>query len=129
MLATVCLHIIEALTYSSGCGEYSDRLMPSLIFACFAVPFTFLNLLYFMLGFEHAGYLVRLILEVINGIRYFMLILGITLLGFSVSFVLMYNIGSRFDEDEDGIYGNGNMLLYVYAMMLGDFNSEAFAKT
>lgn len=80
-----------------------------------------------MLGFEHAGYLVRLILEVISGIKYFMLILVITIVGFSISFILMFNVGSNLKPDEDEVYGRANMILYVFAMMLGDFDTETFA--
>ena len=83
--------------------------------------------------FKSTGYLIRMIVEVIHDMGIFLFILLITLLGFGDSF-LRLSLGNS-DESDQFIgaggpgTGNGNFVmaaLYVYNMILGNFDTTSF---
>mmetsp|Transcript_24585 Transcript_24585/g.38158 ORF Transcript_24585/g.38158 Transcript_24585/m.38158 type:complete len:187 (-) Transcript_24585:757-1317(-) len=85
-----------------------------------------IKFLYFFRIFDSTGFLITAILAVIKDMRYFLLILTITLLAFGDS----YKVMSAANADGDGFIGHNNGLLaglfYSYRVGLGDFDVENF---
>ena len=52
----------------------------------FALPLVYMNLLYFMQGFEDTGTLVHMVVQITLSVRWFVVILLVVLAGFSLSF-------------------------------------------
>jgi len=97
-----------------------------------------LRFLYFLRIFEATGAYIRAIVEVIKDMKFFLLILMITMMSFGDSFKVMSlaNIGletraelsNQNDEDasqfiEGGFFGS---LFYAYLIGLGEFNLDDF---
>lgn len=81
-----------------------------------------LKMLYFLRIFKTTGYLIRIIIEVVVDMRHFLFILLLTFVAFGDA---MYNINTS-NKDvfiNDGYVGS---ILYVYRMVLGDFDTSAF---
>ena len=58
--------------------------------ASFALPLVYTNLLYFMQGFEETGTLVRMVVQITIAVRWFVAILLVVLMGFSLSNYVLY---------------------------------------
>ena len=59
-----------------------------------ALPPNYLNMLFFMQGFRESGQLIRMILGILTGIKYFVIILFVSMIGFSFAFYILYRTGS-----------------------------------
>ncbi|GMH75040.1 hypothetical protein TrLO_g8798 [Triparma laevis f. longispina] len=107
----------------------------------FALPLTYLNSLYFMQGFRESGKLVRMIIRIIQNIRYFLVVLTICITGFSFAFYTLYKasetekeIGGSVEVDDGGqnqvpVYGLDSpfkSLFPPFFMMLGSFDPFEF---
>ena len=87
------------------------------------LPLVYLNTLFYIQGFEQSGELVRMIVGIIKGIGYFMLILVDVVVGFALSFYVLYRSGTY---DELG-YSTPFMSIFSgYTLMLGDFDISEF---
>ena len=87
--------------------------------------FLWIKFLYFFRIFDSTGFLITAILAVISDMKYFLLILMITLLAFGDSFKVM----SVANTDDDGFITGGNPLsglFYSYRIGLGDFDTDNF---
>lgn len=85
-----------------------------------------LKLLYFLRIFKATGYLIRTIVEVVIKMRYFLLMLLLTLVAFGDS---LRQISTSNTEDQDFIGGTFlTAIAYVYRMNLGDFDTNAFGE-
>ena len=74
--------------------------------------------LYFLRIFDSTGFLVRAILAVIVDMEYFLLILGITIVGFGDSFKVMSNANAEVNEflSPNGFFGG---VFYSYLIGMG----------
>ena len=82
-----------------------------------------LKFLYFLRIFSSTGYLIKIIISVCFDIKYFLLILCLTILAFGDSMRLISKsniVDDRFIEEEYESF------TYVYRMILGDFDTESF---
>lgn len=76
------------------------------------------KLLYFMRLFKNTGYLIRMVLEVIYGMRVFLLFLLIAIFAFSDAFLSL-----SLESGDQAFAGEGlaSAVLYTYRLTLGDF--------
>ena len=79
--------------------------------------------LYFLRIYKSTGYLISMIFEVIKDMRYFFLVLLLTIIAFGDSF-LSISYGNK--EDDRFTTGFVDSIIYTYRMILGDFDTEAF---
>jgi hypothetical protein len=85
--------------------------------------FMWFKFLYFMRIFKNTGYLIRMIFEVIYDMRFFFLVLFVTITAFSDSFLSI----SLANEGEHVFVDNlPNAIVYTYRMILGDWDTEQF---
>lgn len=91
--------------------------------------FMWFKFLYFFRIYDKTGYLIRTIIEVIIDMRYFFLLLFITIAAFGDSF-LRISLGNIEVEGEDNTapftYNFIDSVLFTYRMILGDFDTSAF---
>jgi hypothetical protein len=83
-----------------------------------------LKLLYFLRIFDSTGYLIKIIIEVIIDMKYFLMILMLTFVAFADS---MYQINTSNKEEDYFItepYGWIGSVLYIYRMSLGDMQLQ-----
>ena len=85
-----------------------------------ALPVTYLNTLYYMQGFDESGGLVRMIIGIIQNVRYFVMILSVCMMGFAAGFFILFE--GQDGHDGDMSYRSPAMsLLYSYEIMLAGF--------
>lgn len=92
--------------------------------ACF---FMWMKLLYFLRIFESTGYLISMIIEVINDMGTFFLILAITIIAFGDSMLLVNLANSpdnRFIDEQNGRFVGG--VTFAYLIALGDWDTGNF---
>ena len=132
---------LVALTYAFRIYEYAtsaDGFGTSTIAMATALPLSYLNLLYFMQGFDVSGELVRMVIGIIRGIAAFTAILATIVVGFEFAFYILYQAGAGEYASAgaggadvlDAPYGMSSprMSLFAgYLLMLGDFNAEEFS--
>lgn len=107
-----------------------------------------IKLLYFLRIFKSTGYLIRLIVEVVNDMGIFLLVLLITLTAFGDAMLRLSQSNSfenqfikHSPQDEPAVDEEGNTIYpdeykdlfffaiaYTYRGILGDFDTEAFGK-
>ena len=109
--------------------ELNDSLVRTIL--AIVTFFMWFKFLYFLRIFKNTGYLIRMIIEVIVDMRYFFLVLLITVAAFGDSF-LVFSLGNH-GVDEDGnslkfTTGFIDSIIYTYRMILGDFNPDAFGE-
>jgi hypothetical protein len=97
----------------------------------YAVPQLLLwsKVLYFLRAFEETGVFTMMIVRIIVKIRYFLVIMGIMLLGFTFTFYIMFNESDllRVAVDRRAYETFFLATISTYNMgVLGDFNMEAF---
>lgn len=85
-----------------------------------------LKLLYFLRIFKETGYLVRIIIQVVIDMRYFLLVLGLTFVAFGDAM----NAINTSNEDEDKFTGDfwPESILFIYRMGLGDIQLDEVGK-
>ncbi|GMH63294.1 hypothetical protein TL16_g03675 [Triparma laevis f. inornata] len=123
-----CAYTFRVLEWVFGtvtAAEVAGNLSPDSIFywstlsMSFSLPVTYLNLLYFMQGFHESGQLVRMIIGIIKGIRVFLALLAICMVGFAAGFFILF----------EGEKDNRQPLMHLfksYTLMLGDFDIDDF---
>ena len=86
--------------------------------------FIWLKFLYFLRIFSSTGYLIRIIIDVIKDMRFFLMILLLTFIAFGDS---MYQISSKNELDNMFISGGTlGAVDYIYEIVLGNFDTSAF---
>ena len=99
----------------------------------FALPLTWLNMLYFLQGFDESGRLVRMILGIIKGTKFFLLILVVCMVGFAAGFFVLYE-----NQDPDKLQNGEGAVEHMspsmsifssYTLMLGEFEVKEFPDT
>ena len=138
-------NVLDFLSLSSNLAGHATRFAgqqswSTTLFAI-ALPLAYLNTLYFMQGFKAVGQLIRMILGIISGIRAFMLILVVCMVGFSMSFYILYQAGpGSFTVAGGSGEGEGDVQDYPFGMetvpmslftgyllLLGNFDAEEFS--
>eukprot|EP00519_Triparma_laevis_P015496 CAMPEP_0182494976 /NCGR_PEP_ID=MMETSP1321-20130603/3800_1 /TAXON_ID=91990 /ORGANISM="Bolidomonas sp., Strain RCC1657" /LENGTH=268 /DNA_ID=CAMNT_0024698211 /DNA_START=1 /DNA_END=804 /DNA_ORIENTATION=+ len=105
------------LSVSEGIGETAIHLS-SLVMA-FALPVTYLNSLFYLQGFEEAGELIRMIIGIIKGVKVFLVILIVCMVGFAAGFFILYENGTDHQSPFFALFSS-------YTLMLGDFDVDNF---
>mmetsp|Transcript_6199 Transcript_6199/g.12871 ORF Transcript_6199/g.12871 Transcript_6199/m.12871 type:complete len:1433 (-) Transcript_6199:1267-5565(-) len=91
---------------------------PSTITLALALPITWVKMLYYMQGFDESGKLVRMILGIMWGIKDFLLILIVCMVGFAVSFFIL----CEGQVNADGRHVSPFMSIFSsYVLLLGEF--------
>ena len=81
--------------------------------------------LYFFRIFKSYGYLTRLLFVVIYDMRHFLVVLFITIVAFSDTFLTI----SNGNEPEDQfVFSFTDSIIFTYRIVLGDFDVEKFGK-
>jgi len=81
------------------------------------------KILYFLRIFKPTGYLIRMIFTVIYDMRFFFLVLLITLVAFGDSF---YIISEANKDDNKFVFGFVDSILFSYYIILGNFDTGKF---
>ncbi len=130
IIPPIFIYIIIAMDWMNYFGfSVSISLMRQL--QAIATFFMWFKFLYFLRIFKPTGYLIRMIFTVIYDIRYFFLLLFITLVAFGNS-MLTISMGNAYEVDEKGepvkpfINGYFDCIMFVYRMILGDFDTTDF---
>ncbi|CDW88872.1 wd-40 repeat protein [Stylonychia lemnae] len=87
--------------------------------------FMWIKLLYVMRIFKNTGYLIRMLIEVVSDMGIFLLLLLITILAFGDSFLRLSNGNSEDSQFIEHFFYAG---LYVYRMILGDWDTDTFGE-
>eukprot|EP00347_Sterkiella_histriomuscorum_P022786 403337167 len=87
--------------------------------------FMWMKLLYFLRIFRSTGYLIGMILEVIKDMRFFFVVLLITIIAFGSAFLTL-SLGN--EEANQFTNSNVDAIIFTYRMILGDFDTEAFGE-
>ena len=83
-----------------------------------------IKLFYFLRVFESTSRLIRMIIEIVNDMKNFLMVLGIGIIGFSGGF---YILQQGLTEEADGTPGNVFMsIIYTYRLAQGDFQLDFF---
>uniref|UniRef100_A0A7S1XMJ4 Ion transport domain-containing protein n=1 Tax=Phaeomonas parva TaxID=124430 RepID=A0A7S1XMJ4_9STRA len=140
MLAVVVTQLAELAIGIYGRGaplSVAEDFPASSILAALALPVAWFTSLFFMLGYEQSGKLIRMVLEISYGIRWFLIVLLATLSGFAFSFYALYQAGTGTVElpevgpyeVSDGVFGYDSpysAMLTGFGLMLGDFDMQEF---
>jgi hypothetical protein len=101
-----------------------------------ALPLCFLKLLFYMQGSQQMGVLVRMVIGITKRVVDFVIILVLLLVGFALSFFVLFRAGpSRLDDEADdeeppNVFSSVPMaLLSGFTLMLGDFELSDFEWT
>ena len=86
----------------------------------FALPLSYLNTLFYMQGHKESGELVRMIIGIIQGIRVFLAILIVCMVGFAASFFVLFEGQSNSDGDSTHA-GPVKSFLLSYTVLLAGF--------
>jgi hypothetical protein len=86
--------------------------------------FMWFKLLYFLRMFKDTGYFIRMIVYVVHDIRFFLMVLFISLIAFGDAFLSL----SLANESEENrfVFNLLNSTIYTYRIILGDFDTEQF---
>lgn len=104
-------------------GDDKSRDIEAILQATISL-FIWLKFLYFLRIFKQTGYLIKIIIEVVKEMRFFLLILLLTIVAFGDP--LQGISSSNRDENQfisGGFFGG---VEYVYEMCLGAFSTEQF---
>jgi len=134
---TLFLLVVDYRRAGGGVSVHGD-FQASSTCASIALPPAWFSLLYFMLGFEGSGMLARMVIEITRGVRDFVIILAVVVIGFALSFYVLFQAGSMQHDPmtvgdvdvEDEVFGYRNPLAALvsgFALMLGDFDRDEFS--
>ena len=84
-----------------------------------------IKFLYFFRIFQSTGYLIRIIIEVVVDMRYFLFIMFLTTIAFGDA---MRSISTSEEPQDEFIPTYPHSFTYVYRMILGDFSHEDFGQ-
>lgn len=117
--------IIHGQTYGNSIMNKEgviDEDMQSLVFSIrtlysFAAIIMWLRLLYFFRIFRDTGYYIRMLVEVIKDIKYFIFIFALTIVAFAHAWFVFLKNG-----EETELENFAAALGYVYNLALGEFS-------
>eukprot|EP00873_Tetraselmis_striata_P004977 jgi/Tetstr1/425241/TSEL_015696.t1 len=88
------------------------------------------RVLYFMLGFKGTGALVRMVIQIIKDMRYFLMLMVRIGIGFGVGFRLLfysYILANGLIDDDSGGWNNAlKISTNMYTIALGDWDATDF---
>ena len=93
--------------------------------------FMWFKFLYFFRIFEPTAYLIRMIVTVIASMKYFFLVLAVTIIGFGNAFLVIAMGNPKYEDEENNprfIEGFMESMLFSYRMVLGDFDTTQFGQ-
>jgi len=137
----------EGITYFSSVWNYVDIIPPLMNFVIIisnimdeiytlpprvirvimavAVFFMWFKLLYFLRIFKDTGYLIRMIIEVVADMRFFLLILFVSQIAFGNA---IYMISMANSPDKQFIGSWVESFLFSYLIALGDWDTSQFGE-
>ena len=88
------------------------------------------RVLYFLLAYQATGPLVRMILQVFRDIKYFILLLVCTMIGFGLAFYVLFNSAAAIDDSdvEDYFSTLSRALISTFCIMVGMVDPSVFWK-
>lgn len=95
--------------------EISDALIQKL--NSISIFCLWINILNYLRLFRKTGYLIHLIIQVIIDMKYFLMIVGVTLLSFSSTFYILSRSNTQGGDFLEGSYINANT--FIYQLLLG----------
>mmetsp|Transcript_12442 Transcript_12442/g.25439 ORF Transcript_12442/g.25439 Transcript_12442/m.25439 type:complete len:757 (+) Transcript_12442:2378-4648(+) len=99
-----CTSRVMALIQDDGSDEQREHSEWSSFWQAVALPFTFMNMLYYLQVNAGMGKFIRMIVGIVRGIGLFVAVLILTIIGFATSFYTLKvqaKYGSRKDEDSE----------------------------
>jgi Ion transport protein len=91
------------------------------------------KLFYYLRAYDSTSQLIRMIIETVKDIRYFLFVLFIGIVGFAGGFYILqyglYGVGSDSDSNPQHLFVGTNPLLaiiYIYQLVMGNFNLGNF---
>ncbi|CDW88905.1 wd-40 repeat protein [Stylonychia lemnae] len=115
--------LIEEFGFSEG--EFNRPVQRG--FISIVTLLMWMKFLYFFRLFDSTSYLIRIIVEVVISMRYFLLVLLMTIIGFGNAFYVISN-GNVEDPLVDNFFITSYLdsIVFSYRMILGDFNTTEF---
>ncbi|GMH58853.1 hypothetical protein TL16_g02702 [Triparma laevis f. inornata] len=120
---------VDAISLVSICAAYVCKVIEwctgatslywSTSFMAIALPATYLNILYYMQGFDGHGPLVRIIIGCVKGVRAPGIIFTICIAGFAASFFILFE-----GRGESTHATPSTSFLFTYTVMLGGFGVD-----
>lgn len=117
---TPCLisYVVVVNAFELPIADNTERTIQAI-----GVFFMWFKFLQFFRIFKSYGYLIRLLIVVITDMSTFMVVLFITIVAFSDTFLTLSN-GN--EEHDKFVYSFTDSIIYVYRIILGDFDVEKF---
>jgi len=112
MFLIMILIIIEEVSSNSDWEQFTSDVM------ALAALIYWMRLISFLRGFRKFGSMVRIIIEIIKDVRYFMVILLVTIIGFSQAIGMF--------EDNSPKHVSETEVKLQYQLMLGDWDTEGY---
>ncbi|GMI11254.1 hypothetical protein TrLO_g10470 [Triparma laevis f. longispina] len=116
----IVLGVYSFISAAEGVGFDSASFHWSTLAMAFALPLSYLNTLFYMQGHKESGELVRMIIGIIQGIRVFLAILIVCMVGFAASFFVLFEGQSNSDGDSTHA-GPVKSFLLSYTVLLAGF--------
>jgi len=149
-LVQVGLNVLTVSAYVGIGGEWMSRSL--VLFAAVGVLLAWVRIFFFCRSLRNVGSFIRMVIEIVIDLRYFLIVLTVVLVGFGAAFFVLFRDdymslvaeGSISDPTigvtelrEKGLKDQRNFilppfpnvietLLYVYTLMLGDLRVEHF---
>ena len=117
---TTVLTVLCITAFKLPMGEQTERTLQAI-----GVFFMWFKLLYFFRIFKSFGYLIRLIVCVIDDMRTFLGVFFFTIVMFSDS-LLTISMGNL--PEDQFVFSFVDSAIYTYRLILGDFDVEKFGK-
>jgi hypothetical protein len=97
-----------------------DKLYEISVFNALVIPLFFFEILEYLEGFDATGPLVRMILKIVGGIKWFVLIIFMAIVFFSCSFVVLFQ-----DAEVDAGFNSIDIsILHVYGFLYGAYSAD-----
>ena len=105
-------------------GDMQNYLRPA---ASSTLIIVWIKLFYYLRAYDSTSQLIRMIIEIVKDIRYFLLVLFIGIFGFAGGFFILQFGLSKLDKDSDSsdhLFVGQNPLvavIYIYQMVMGNY--------
>ena len=146
ILVEIQQFLLDKLEYISSFWNYTDLLINSLCLMVFILDFlgdrqsllrpvasstliiVWVKLFYYMRAYDSTSQLIRMIIETVKDIRYFLFVLLIGIFGFAGGFYILQFGLAKLQTDSDStdhlFVGTNPVLavIYIYQLVMGNFN-------
>ena len=112
-------------------GDMQNYLRPA---ASSSLILVWVKLFYYLRAYKSTSQLIRMIIEIVKDIRYFLLVLLIGIFGFAGGFYILQFGLSKLEKDNDSsdhlFVGHNPILavIYIYQLVMGNYNLGNFSE-